>query len=253
MSSELNPTGRFSDRVAYYVKHRPRYPAAAVGWIIAQANIAPPEPIADVGSGTGILSEALLERGFSVYGVEPNPEMRAAGEDYLRGHEKFISVDATAEQTTLDSGSISAITAGQAFHWFDLPATKAEFQRILKPGGVATLIWNNWQNRDDPLAEAYRALLTEYGIDFEKTHHARINDAHFAAFFSSSERATFSNPQHYDLDGLKGRSLSASYSPLQGHPNHTPLVAGLEALFDEFQQHGQVTFQYETEVYAGWV
>jgi SAM-dependent methyltransferase len=251
MPEDFNPKGRFSDRVDYYVKYRPRYPAVAIEFFIEQAAIEAPQRIADVGSGTGILSEALLQRGFTVLGIEPNAAMRRAAEDHLRGYDQFISSDTSAEKTGLDSASVDAITCGQSFHWFDLPPTKAEFKRILKPGGMVGLLWNNWQNADDPLAVAYRALMTSFGIDYNKTHHTRVGEADFNAFFKTFERTTFPNPLHYNLDGLKGRSLSSSYVPLPGHPNYAAMMAGLEALFAEFQQDAQVTFLYEAEVYWG--
>ncbi len=75
--------------------------------------------VADLGSGTGILSELLLKNGNLVFGVEPNAEMRAAGETLLAGYPRFRERRATAEATTLADCSVDFITAGQAFHWFD--------------------------------------------------------------------------------------------------------------------------------------
>ena len=97
--------------------------------------------IADIGSGTGKLAELFLRAGCNVFGVEPNKEMREAGErmDYLN----FTSVDASAEATSLPQHSADFITAGQAFHWFDLDRCRAEFVRVLKPGGWVVIIWND--------------------------------------------------------------------------------------------------------------
>ena len=91
-----------------------------------------------MGSGTGILSELLLKNGNTVFGVEPNAAMRSAGEHLLQDYLKFTSVDGSAEKTTLPAGSVDLITAGQAFHWFDGPAARKEFVRILKPQGVVS-------------------------------------------------------------------------------------------------------------------
>ena len=251
MSSDLNPTGRFSDRVGYYVKYRPRYARDAIEFFVQQAGLEPPDPIADVGSGTGILAEAFLGRGYTVYGVEPNAEMRAAGEDFLRGYDQFISIDGTAEQTTLDTGAVNAITCGQSFHWFDLSLTKKEFQRILQPGGLLGLLWNTWQHQDSPLVTAYRALMTEFGTEYNRVAHTRIGETDYQALFQSYERVAFPNPISYDLDALKGRALSSSYAPLPGHPNHAPMMTALDAFFAEFEKDGVVTFHYETEVFYG--
>ncbi len=96
--------------------------------------------VADVGSGTGILSRLFLKNGNRVFGVEPNREMREAGERLLGGYASFTSVPGTAEATTLRNGSVDLVTAGQAFHWFQAEETRREFARVLRPGGWAVLI-----------------------------------------------------------------------------------------------------------------
>ena len=83
--------------------------------------------IADIGSGTGFLSELFLKNGNRVFGVEPNEAMRQAGEEYLASYDGFASIDGSAEATTLDDASVDFVTAGQAFHWFDQTAARREF------------------------------------------------------------------------------------------------------------------------------
>ena len=130
-----NPVGRFSTRVDNYVKYRPDYPPAIIEHLRDECGLHTDSSIADVGSGTGKLSELFLKNGNRVYGVEPNREMREAGERLLSGYERFKSVDGSAEATTLAAASVDFVTAGQAFHWFDHAAARREFARILKPGG----------------------------------------------------------------------------------------------------------------------
>lgn len=76
-------TNRFSDRVESYALYRPSYPESVPRLLEAECGLAPGVRVADAGSGTGILSRLLLERGAEVYGVEPNREMREAGERLL--------------------------------------------------------------------------------------------------------------------------------------------------------------------------
>src|SRR5688572_27997067 len=110
---------RFSNRVENYVRYRPSYPLAIVEFLKKECGLASNAVIADIGSGTGKLSELFLENGNVVIGVEPGPGMRAAAESILAGYTKFQSVVGTAEATTLDDSSVDYIVAGQAFHWFD--------------------------------------------------------------------------------------------------------------------------------------
>ena len=115
----IESTKRFSSRVDNYVKYRPSYPAAVVELLAAECGLTQAALVADVGSGTGLLAELFRKNGNRVLGIEPNREMREAGERLLGDYSQFISVDGTAEATTLDDDSVDFITAGQAFHWFD--------------------------------------------------------------------------------------------------------------------------------------
>ena len=138
----MDPTQRFSSRVADYVKYRPSYPEAIIDLLTAECGLTPDSIVAGAGSGTGLLAELFLKAGQRVWGIEPNREMREAGEEFLRGYQRFVSIAASAEATTLPDRSVDFVTAGQSFHWFDRARVGVEFARILKPQGWLVLIWN---------------------------------------------------------------------------------------------------------------
>ncbi len=245
-----DPKQRFSQRVENYVKYRPGYPAAILPLLASECGLTPQSIIADIGSGTGLLARLFLENGNTVFGVEPNPEMRAAGEAFLAAYPRFVSVAAAAEATTLPEASVDFVTAGQAFHWFDAPAALAEFRRILRPQGWVILVWNERLSDDSvPFLAAYERLLRTYGTDYTAVDHRRYGPAELTRFFGAApRRATFANRQDFDFVGLRGRLLSSSYVPLPGHPRYEPMLAELEAIFDTYQENGRVTFLYTTEV-----
>lgn len=93
----MHSTERFSTRVENYVKYRPHYPSAVIDLLQSECGLNRESIVADVGSGTGILSELFLKHGCSVHGIEPNREMREAGEKLLRDYSNFKSIDGTAE------------------------------------------------------------------------------------------------------------------------------------------------------------
>src|ERR1700681_2154275 len=128
-------TQRFSSRVDDYVRFRPGYPPEIIGLLKKECGLTPDRVIADIASGTGIFTQMLLENGNRVFGVEPNDEMRRAGERFLGRYSRFTSVAGTAEATTLPDHGVDLITAAQAAHWFDRGKARREFIRILKPGG----------------------------------------------------------------------------------------------------------------------
>lgn len=249
----LNSTQRFTSRVANYIKYRPGYPAAILDPLKKECRFTSASVIADIGSGTGILTELFLKNGNPVFGVEPNREMREAAERLLNNYPAFQSVSGTAEATTLLDNTIDVITAGQAFHWFDRDGAHQEFLRILKPGGWVALIWNDRNITSRPFFKAYEDLLLAYGTDYEAVGHKHADADAIGSFFGPGgfKQASFPNQQVFDFEGLKGRLLSSSYAPEAGHPKHAPMLDALAAIFREHQANEQVTFEYDTTVYYG--
>lgn len=242
----MQSTERFSNRVDNYVKYRPTYPASLLEFF---RDTFTPKTVADVGSGTGILTELLLESGYKVYAVEPNEKMRTAAEDHLREHDNFSSINGTGENTTLPDHSVDLITVAQAFHWMDPAKTKAEFARILKPGGHIAILWN-LRILHSPFSQAYEAIKVKFGTDYETIRKA--HEPELTEFFAPAGMNIhlFTHLQHLDLEGLKGQVLSSSYMPNETHPRYADMMAAVEELFSNWQQNGQVTVEYETKVYT---
>ncbi len=243
---------RFSSRVADYVRYRPGYPAEALTLLRTECGLRAGHVIADMGSGTGFLSELFLKNGNRVYGVEPNEAMRQAGEEYLASYDGFASINASAEATTLDDASIDFVTAGQAFHWFEPAAARREFQRILKPGGWIVILWNDRQ-MDMPFASAYEDLLVKYGTDYKRVRESYPEEHVIREFFGagSFSQRSLPNAQVLDWEALAGRLRSSSYAPQEGQPNYTPMMAGLNELFRANQENGSVRMEYATHIYFG--
>lgn len=246
-------TQRFSSRVENYVKYRPGYPSAVVDLLAAECGLTPASVIADVGSGTGILTRLLLERGCRVYGVEPNREMREAGERLLAAYPGLVSIPAPAEDTTLPAASIDIVTAGQAFHWFDRSRARAECGRILKPGGWVALIWNARRTSSTPFLRDYEQFLRTFGTDYTAVDHTHIGPNELGGFFGAGgyRTAQFDNQQRFDFEGLRGRLLSSSYTPEPSDPRHAPMLAELERLFATHAVDGMVAIDYDTSVQYG--
>jgi SAM-dependent methyltransferase len=248
----VTATERFSSRVENYVRYRPHYPGETVGFLKDQCGLTAESVIADVGSGTGFLAELFLKNGNPVFGIEPNKDMREAGERFLAEYPRFTSLAATAEATTLADQSVDFITAGQAFHWFDRESCGREFVRILRPGGRVVLVWNDRHTDTTPFLVAYEKLLRYHGTDYDQVNHKRIDVAVIRAFFRAEPKfKTFPNHQHFDFPALKGRLLSSSYVPDAGQPRYEEMLAALKLLFDTYAQNGKVTFDYDTLVYYG--
>jgi len=242
---------RFSTRVNDYVRYRPSYPTALLDLLRGECALRPGHGIADIGSGTGFLSELFLKNGNRVYGIEPNKEMRQAGEEYLASYDGFSSIDGSAESTTLDDNSVDFVTAGQSFHWFEPDTARREFARILKPGGWMVIAWNDRRMEEAPFTRAYENILERFGIDYKKVKDSYPEVDRISGFLSNFVQRDLPNHQILDWDSLCGRLRSSSFTPAEGHPNFVPMIDELRKLFDAHQQDSQVRMDYFTRIYFG--
>ena len=257
----MNTLNRFSDRVDNYIKFRPDYPGEIIAFLKQNDFLNADSIIADIGSGTGISSELFLKEGNVVYGVEPNKEMREAAERLLVEYKNFKSVDAVSEATKLEDKSIDLIVAGQAFHWFDKEKSREEFQRILRPNGTVVLMWNDRRTASTPFLQAYEDFIKMFATDYLAVNHKNIDEKIFNNFFACSndegglhgpyKMESFLNYQYLDLEGLKGRILSSSYMPAEGHKDFDFMMSVLKKIFNRFQEDGKVMIEYDTKVYYG--
>lgn len=212
--------------------------------------------IADIGSGTGFLAELFLDNGNQVIGIEPNKEMREAGETYLGGYPVFSSRSGTAEGTGLDDESVDFVVAGQAFHWFNPVVAREEFLRVLRRPARIALIWNHRKTHATPFLIAYEDLLRRYAFDYDKVVHRVISsdESLITTFFAPDGfclDVIYNHEQVFDLDGLTGRLLSSSYAPVRGEPHHETMLGELRRIFNEHQEDGAVRFLYDTMIYHG--
>jgi SAM-dependent methyltransferase len=250
--SSPSPEQRFSNRVENYIRYRPGYPPELIHLLERGARLTPDSAIADIGAGTGIFSELLLNAGYQVDGIEPNQAMRKAAEKLLAGYPRFRSVGGSAQQTTLPDTSIDLIVSAQAFHWFDTAEARAEFRRILKPGGKIALIWNERHLDTTPFLRGYEALLQRFATDYAVIRHENVGPESLKLLFPDGYTThVFPNSQVFDFEGLKGRLLSSSYTPAPGQPGHELMLQELRRLFDEHQRDGQVSVDYDARLYLG--
>jgi SAM-dependent methyltransferase len=249
---ELKTASRFDDRVENYAAYRPSYPAALVEFLRDELGAARGAAVADVGAGTGILSELLLKEGCEVFAVEPNDAMRAFAESRLKSYPNFRSVKGTAEATTLAGAAFDLVAAAQAFHWFDPVPTRAEFRRILKQSGRVALVWNMRRLDASPFLRDYEALLRDFGTDYAQVNCEQVSEDRIAEFFGGEFGVrSFDNFQSVDFESLRGRLLSSSYVPLAGHADYEPMLARLRQIFNERRRDGRVLVEYDAKVYYG--
>jgi SAM-dependent methyltransferase len=238
---------RFDGRAQSYSRHRPTYPIQALNVLAREGGLRPTGAVADVGSGTGILSELLLQHGNLVYCVEPNLEMREEAERRLgKFGRRFISVDGSAEDTSLPSECVGLVTVGQALHWFDRAKASREFRRILKPGGRMAVVYNN-RRRTNGTGRAYDSIVKRFE---SRAMVPQVDDAFIRGFLGKgSKRFTAHNAQVLDRAGVLGRLASASYMPLRGSKEGDGVRAAVDEVFRRYGRSGMVELPYQTTIH----
>jgi SAM-dependent methyltransferase len=149
-ADHLRHASSFGAAAAAYAVHRPAYAGAAVGWALEPVGDRGPLRVADIGAGTGKLTAMLARLGAEVTAVEPDPQMLA---ELRRAMPDVRSVPGNAEALPLADGSVDAVLAGQAMHWFDMDLALPEIARVLAPGGVLAGLWNVDDDRVGWVAE----------------------------------------------------------------------------------------------------
>ena len=245
-------TQRFTGRASAYSKYRPSYPKSVIEILNKEANFSCNKIVADVGSGTGILSKIFLENGNEVFSVEPNDEMRSLAESSLESFPRFVSVKGSAENTTLNDHCIDLISVGQALHWFNPDLSWKEFSRIAKREAYLCVIYNDRKPDDDSgFMKDYDEIASKYSLNRGRSQ--KIESDKLAKFFEHWSFKKFSAPnnQVLDFEGLLGRLSSASYIPQAGEEDYTLLLNDVRKIFDQHQKEGFVTLYYETNVSLG--
>ncbi|MEK8198215.1 MULTISPECIES: class I SAM-dependent methyltransferase [Lysinibacillus] len=249
----MKTTENFTDKADIYAKYRPSYPKEYIDYLIAVNELNEDRIVADIGSGTGIFSSLLLERGLHVIGVEPNDDMRMKAEQSLKKYPRFESIKATAEHTTLTGNSVDLVTVAQAFHWFDKKAFKIECQRIGKQKSKVALVWNS-RDLTNPIIKENAAICQKTCSNFNGFSGGMEETLEvFTSFFKDGqyEFKKYENELLFDYEGFLGRNLSASYAPKKNDGEYQTFVFLLTELFEKYSKNGKIVLPNITRSYLG--
>lgn len=241
-------TGKMDD----YSRYRPGYPQGIIQLLEKHASLTKDSVVADIGSGTGILSALFLHYGNMVFSVEPNRDMTARARRDLSGFPGFHPVDGTAENTGIEDGLIDIIVAGQSFHWFNREKAATEFRRILKPGGNIALIWNDRIPESTGMNADYERICKAFSPRYHGSGSSSVGEPAISEFFNGNYSIfILENAQSLDLEGIKGRYFSASYAIGKGDPDYDRLNHAFEDAFEKNRVGNTVQLRYETRIYLG--
>ena len=241
----------FSEKASEYKKGRLGYAPEAIERIFSSL-VQPGESVADIGSGTGILSQEFLARGIDVYCVEPDDNMRNVAEKNFNDNKYFHSIAARAENTGLPNDSISLITAASSFHWFDHMAFRNECLRILRREGVVCIMINA-RLYDNELTKNQHKLCTDFCPRYKSLCHGfDETDMRISDFFGHKpEHEEYTYSLNYTEEEFLARSLSSSYSLIPGDNRYLLYVEKLQKLITDNLLNGKICVQNKTHLFYG--
>lgn len=248
----------FNNIAEIYDKYRPKYPEKYIDYLMDVCSLGFDSKVADIGAGTGIFTEQLLNRNVYVYAVEPNDDMRKTLKEKLSENEKIKIVDGTAENTGIENNSINLITATQAFHWFNIEEFRKECKRILKPNGRVSLLWNTLDMKSDIVkkAEEIQHRYTGRGIKYievDKVIVKNKRDEMIEEFFKygSYELKIVENNLINAEEQFIGFNLTKSYSLRENDKNYEAYVEEFRNVFRKYSTNGLITIPNNTYCYLG--
>lgn len=91
----------------------------------------------DLGTGHGEIARKLARSFTKITALDPSDTMiaQARSQSSEFGNISF-GVSSAEDLSQIESGSVDALVAGEAAHWFSYPQTWREIHRVLRPGGT---------------------------------------------------------------------------------------------------------------------
>ncbi len=211
----------FERVAATYADHRPGYPDEAVRWLVGGDGR--PVRVLELGAGTGKLTRTLCELGHEVIATEPSSAMLAS---LVRVAPRGHAVLARAEDIPFSASTVDVVIAAQAFHWFDQSRTLPDVARVLRPGGVLSLVWNDGDTKVPWVRKVFSLMRDPSAEGLDPLRESDI--------FSTFEQRVFRHWQVMHRDSLIGFIASSSRAATLTPEERTDLLAEAGSIYDSY-------------------
>lgn len=235
------------EKVMQYAKYRWPYSTDACQFIIETADVSQ-GVVADVGAGTGLLTQHFVGKVKKVFAIEPELEMRNFAHGFIGDRQDIDYIDGVAENTTLESHSVDLIIAANAYHRFQPEPTLNEFRRILKPNGMLAVF--SYHDEHNFVRDTLRVCNNEhYNQRLTATRHEEPVQYFYGDAISS--RYLFTQEQSETWDDYWGAIGAGMESPDESEEWFITFQEAHRQRFNDMATSGRITVKYSTEVWLG--
>lgn len=218
----------FSGAVSYYRQYRPGIPEEVADILDAAVEHGSPRCLLDIGTGTGLVVEALLDRFDDIIAIDNDADMLDAAEKALRpkvpnGTRLDLQLIAAEEFTPPAGWRATLVTICRAFHWLDQSTVLARLDGQVAPNGAVAIFGDNsfWAASSDWKA-AVRAVIQEFlgeerraGTKTFQHHNRPYSEIMRESPFSQVEEFTVPVTRTWTADSILGYLYSTSFAAPQ--------------------------------------
>ncbi|QBI53981.1 class I SAM-dependent methyltransferase [Streptomonospora litoralis] len=217
----------FTGVATYYRWYRPGIPDD-VASILNRAAPARPDSrrrLLDIGTGTGLVAEALLDRFDDVIGLDSDADMLAAAESALRTklpeHARLSLVQNTAEAFIPPTGwQADLVTICRAFHWLDQATVLSLLdEQVASDGLVAIFSDNSFWAAGSPWKEAVLGVVKSFlgeerraGAGTFRHHNRPYSDLMAESPFNEVEEVRIPVERTWTAESILGYLYSTSFA-----------------------------------------
>lgn len=218
----------FRGTVGFYRQYRPGIPTDVADILDAAVPVRAPRRLLDVGTGTGLVVEALLGRFDDIIASDNDADMLAAAEAALRPQlpegTRLLLQEVAAEDFVPPPGwQADLVTICRAFHWLDQETVLAQLDGQVSPDGAVAIFGDNsFWTATNPWKVAVRSVIQDFlgeqrraGTSTFQHHNRPYSDIMRESPFSQVEEITVPVTRTWTADSILGYLYSTSFAAPQ--------------------------------------
>ncbi|HUZ51396.1 MAG TPA: methyltransferase domain-containing protein [Streptosporangiaceae bacterium] len=215
----------FRGTVGFYRQYRPGIPPSVADVLDAAVAGSTPRRLLDVGTGTGLVVEALLGRFDDIIAIDDDPDMLAAAEAALRPQlpsgTHLLLQQVTAEEFSPPRGwRAGLVTICRAFHWLDQATVLTRLDaQVSLDGAVAIFGDNSFWAATSPWKAAVRSVIQDFlgeqrraGTSTFQHHNRPYSDIMRESPFNQVEEVTVPVTRTWTAGSILGYLYSTSFA-----------------------------------------